>query len=110
MTTNLRNVATRVLFLFLALSPVGHAGKTKPTFEDLVSNLLGTWTLQTHASSDLGYYKGSAFVVMHVMENPTQAYSCKLSECSERVNKICQQDQCIDIDSNIVEWSDGKYK
>ena len=74
-----------------------------------MTNLLGTWTLQTHASSDLGYYKGSAYVVMHVMENPTQAvFGCHLDDCNERANQVChQQDQCVDIKSNIIEWSDG---
>lgn len=80
--------------------------KDVPTIDSLMSNLLGTWTLQTHATSDLGSYRGNAFVVMHVMANPTQSYSCKLDSCGERSNKICQRDQCVDIESTISEWSD----
>lgn len=72
-------------------------------------SLLGTWTFQTKSSSDLGYYKGSAFLVMHVMPDPLQAYQCQLQDCDERQNQICQQDTCVDISTTISEWSDGMY-
>lgn len=72
--------------------------------------LLGTWTLETHVSSDLGYYKANAFVVMHVMADPLAAtYSCSLPDCDELQNQICQRnlDACVDTASSISQWSDG---
>ncbi len=74
----------------------------------MLSSLLGTWTLQTHASSSFGLYKASAFLVMHVMQDPLQSYSCSLIDCEERQNKFCQRDldQCADIENTISQWSD----
>eukprot|EP00934_Nitzschia_sp_Nitz4_P003333 Nitzschia sp. Nitz4//scaffold237_size30108//20525//21908//NITZ4_007994-RA/size30108-augustus-gene-0.37-mRNA-1//1//CDS//3329543512//3323//frame0 len=71
-----------------------------------IPSILGTWTFQTKASSDLGYYKGSAFFVMHVMPDPLNVYQCRLSGCHEVNNQICQQDQCVNISNTISEWSD----
>lgn len=74
----------------------------------MLPSLLGTWTLQTKASADLGLYKGSAFLVMHVMQDPLQSYACALDDCDEHQNRICQRnlDQCVDVESSISQWSD----
>lgn len=73
------------------------------------SAIYGTWTLQTHTTSDFGYYKGSAFLVMHVMADPLQTYRCSLPKCNEYVNHICVEgNECANMASTIVEWSDGK--
>jgi hypothetical protein len=74
------------------------------------SAVLGTWTFQTQSKSDVGYYKGSAFVVMHLMTDPLSMLGCQLESCSELNNQICQQeDQCLDTQHKVVEWSDGAY-
>ena len=77
----------------------------------LLPSLLGTWTLQTHSQTDFGYYKGSAFVVLHIMHDPLQSYSCALPDCDERKNQFCQRNigQCVDMDDSISQWSDGTY-
>jgi len=74
--------------------------------------MLGTWTLQTHSQADLGYYKGNAFVVIHVMHDPLQSYSCSKPNCDERNNQFCQRnvDQCVDMSNTISQWSDGKLR
>ena len=74
----------------------------------MLLSLLGTWTFQTHASADLGLYKGSAFFVMHVMQDPLQSYSFALEDCDEHQNQICQRnlDQCVDAATAISQWID----
>lgn len=74
----------------------------------MLPSILGTWSLQTHATSDFGLYKASAFLVMHVMQDPLQSYSCSLNNCDERENQICQRnlDQCVEMENTISQWSD----
>lgn len=93
---------------------------------DAMHDLLGTWTLHTDASVDIGYYKAKSFLVMHVLQDPLRVYSCQLKGCDELNNQACQQSggggggegfsendddgndntECLDTETNIVEWSD----
>jgi hypothetical protein len=54
------------------------------------SAVLGTWTFQTHTKSDVGYYTGSTFVVMHLMTDPLSMLGCQRNDCSELDNQICE--------------------
>ena len=92
---------------------------------DAMHDLLGTWTLHTDASVDIGYYKAKSFLVMHVLQDPLRVYSCQLKGCDELNNQACQQSggggggfsendgddntECLDTETNIVEWSDGTF-
>lgn len=58
---------------------------------DAMHDLLGTWTLHTDASVDIGYYKAKSFLVMHVLQDPLRVYSCQLKGCDELNNQACQQ-------------------
>eukprot|EP00536_Pseudo-nitzschia_multiseries_P010568 jgi/Psemu1/67488/estExt_Genemark1.C_3270027 len=40
------------------------------------SGLYGTWTFTTQTMTDIGYYKGLAYVVVHLMPDPMQVKSC----------------------------------
>jgi hypothetical protein len=93
----------------------------------IASGLYGTWTFSTETMTDIGYYKGRAYVVMHLMADPMQIRSCQLKDCLEQSNHLCQrtrtssknasalpvleeEEVCVDTESSIVEWSDGKLK
>ena len=83
------------------------------------SGLYGTWTFTTQTMTDVGYYKGLAYVVMHVMPDPMQVKSCviegdgkKHQACIEANNQVCNHaggttQECVDIETSPVEWSDG---
>ena len=92
----------------------------------MIDSLMGTWTFQkTMVSSH--YYDVQAYVVIHLMPDPTQQLGCHLTKCNELKNQICQRDNgddddddgssdktratttCVHTTSNIVEWSDGTY-
>jgi hypothetical protein len=92
----------------------------------IASSLYGTWTFVTQTMTDVGYYKGRAYVVMHLMQDPMQIYSCQREDCPERYNKICQlqqqqqdsnivgdamsnKEECIDTETSVATWSDGMY-
>jgi hypothetical protein len=102
----------------------------------IASSLYGTWTFVTETMTDVGYYKGRAYVVMHLMPDPMQIYSCQREDCPERYNKICQlqqqqqqqqkdsnivrdenddgdamsdKEECIDTETSVATWSDGMY-
>ena len=84
------------------------------------SGLYGTWTFTTQTMTDVGYYKGLAYVVMHVMPDPMQIKSCvipgdgkKHHACIEADNQVCNHDgnsnqECVDIETSMVDWSDGE--
>ena len=87
------------------------------------SGLYGTWTFTTETMTDVGYYKGVAYVVMHLMPDPMQVKSCvikgdsktKKKACIEADNMACshagaiddENEQCVDIETSQIEWSDG---
>jgi hypothetical protein len=83
------------------------------------SGLYGTWTFTTETMSDAGYYKGIAYVVMHVMPNPMQVKSCVIKDrkkaCIEAENRACSHvgamdnanEQCVHTETHQIEWSDG---
>ena len=50
------------------------------------SGLYGTWTFTTQTMTDAGYYKGIAYVVMHLMPDPMQVQSCVLPEVDSNDN------------------------
>ena len=66
--------------------------------------------------TDVGYYKGLAYVVMHVMPDPMQVKSCVIERtCIEADNQVCNHaggttQECVDIETSPVEWSDGVFK
>ena len=80
------------------------------------SGLYGTWTFTTQTMTDVGYYKGLAYVVMHVMPDPMQVKSCVIEgTCIEADNQVCNHaggttQECVDIETSPVEWSDGVFK
>ena len=86
------------------------------------SGLYGTWTFTTQTMTDVGYYKGLAYVVMHVMPDPMQVKSCTIQgdgkmhkACIEADNRACshlgakddEQQVCVSTETSMVEWSDG---
>ncbi|KAG7370835.1 hypothetical protein IV203_019405 [Nitzschia inconspicua] len=84
----------------------------------IASGLYGTWTFSTQTMTDIGYYKGRAYVIMHLMPDPMQFRSCQLPDCPEESNHLCQRsmaslssqlqgkEECVDTEGSIVEWSD----
>eukprot|EP00535_Pseudo-nitzschia_heimii_P002350 CAMPEP_0197191912 /NCGR_PEP_ID=MMETSP1423-20130617/24237_1 /TAXON_ID=476441 /ORGANISM="Pseudo-nitzschia heimii, Strain UNC1101" /LENGTH=113 /DNA_ID=CAMNT_0042644697 /DNA_START=117 /DNA_END=454 /DNA_ORIENTATION=+ len=86
------------------------------------SGLHGTWTFTTQTMTDAGYYKGIAYVVMHLMPDPMQVQSCviegdpkeKTKGCVEADNRACshtdaadnEHEDCVDTETTDVEWSD----
>jgi len=86
------------------------------------SGLYGTWTFTTETMTDVGYYKGIAYVVMHIMPDPMQVKSCvikgtskdKNNSCIEANNKACshvgavdnEHEECVNTENSEVEWSD----
>ena len=76
----------------------------------IASGLYGTWTFSTTTMTDVGYYKGRAYMVMHLMPDPMQVRSCQLEGCSEASNQLCQhKKECVNTETTVVEWSDGAY-
>lgn len=88
--------------------------------QDAIEALLGTWTWTTETSSDMGYYRGMAYVAVHFMRDPLQIYGCRDPTCIEADNQICQPSSsssgtstsptgqsCVDTTSNRVQSSDG---
>lgn len=85
----------------------------------IASGLYGTWTFATQTMTDVGYYKGRAYVVMHLMPDPMQVRSCQHKDCSEETNHLCQRsapsqlgletEECVDTENAIAEWSDGEF-
>jgi hypothetical protein len=87
------------------------------------SGLYGTRTFTTQTMTDVGYYKGVAYVVMHLMPDPMQVKSCVIkgdksknnTTCIEADNKACshvgaidnENEECVDTETHTVEWSDG---
>jgi hypothetical protein len=75
----------------------------------IASGLYGTWTFATQTMADIGYYKGRAYVVMHLMPDPVQVPSCQLKDCSKQSNQLCQHNnRCVNTNETVVAWSDGK--
>jgi len=72
--------------------------------------------------TEVGYYKGISYVVMHLMPDPMQVKSCiirnngnnKTSGCLEADNKACshggavgnEREECVDTETKEIEWSD----
>ena len=73
---------------------------------DAMKGLLGTWSFRKKIVAS-HYYELEMFLVAHFMPDPLGAIGCSKSGCYEIDNKICQEDICIDTESNVVEWSDG---
>ena len=90
------------------------------------SGLYGTWTFTTQTMTDVGYYKGIAYVVMHLMPDPMHVNSCVINSnsnsnkgnttCIEADNRACshvgyddEKEECVDTETSEVEWSDGTY-
>jgi hypothetical protein len=89
----------------------------------IASGLYGTWTFATQTMTDIGYYKGRAYVILHLMPDPMQVRSCQLKDCLEQSNHLCQRttktatsvlapelegkEECIETETSVVEWSDG---
>lgn len=82
------------------------------------SGLYGTWTFTTETMTDIGYYKGIAYVVMHLMPDPMQVKSCSFSDkkhCREITNRACshggangnENQICVNTETTELEWSDG---
>jgi uncharacterized membrane protein len=97
------------------------------------SNIYGTWTFTTQTMTDIGYYKGISYFVIHIMPNPMQINSCIIinnnndndndnnNTCIEADNYAChynnnnnndegkgkEQEECINTETSKVEWSDG---
>jgi hypothetical protein len=76
---------------------------------DTIRSLLGTWTFRKEVIADMGYYRVMAYLVMHLMPDPLQLYGCQMQNCSELDNQVCQQGECLNTETNTVEWSDGTY-
>ena len=92
-----------------------------PKDEALLNSLLGhTVTIVNKASADVGYYELETYMVIHFMPDPLRSLGCFVQNCSELENKVCQNNNnngsggdgtaktCIDTETNIAEWSDGK--
>jgi hypothetical protein len=73
-----------------------------------LSALMGTWTFSKEMEASR-YYNVKAFLVIHFMPDPLQILGCHKKGCREIDNQICQQDTCIDTESNVVEWSEGEF-
>ena len=90
------------------------------------SGLYGTWTFTTQTMTDVGYYKGIAYIVMHLMPDPMHVNSCVINSnsnsnkgntaCIEADNRACshvgyddEKEECVDTETSEVEWSDGTY-
>ena len=75
------------------------------------SGIYGTWTFTTETMTDVGYYKGLAYVVMHLMPDPMQVKSCILKDCIEADNQACSHTgadhECLNTETTDAEWSDG---
>ncbi len=81
------------------------------------SGIYGTWTFTTETMTDVGYYKGLAYVVMHLMPDPMQVKSCTINAdnkqpaCIEADNQACSHtgvdQRCISTETEELEWSDG---
>mmetsp|Transcript_28823 Transcript_28823/g.33043 ORF Transcript_28823/g.33043 Transcript_28823/m.33043 type:complete len:523 (-) Transcript_28823:127-1695(-) len=93
------------------------------------SGVFGTWTFTTQTMTDAGYYKGLAYLLMHVMPNPMQVNSCQLGDndptkkhhkgCVEASNHACirsrnhntdeeekVEEECVDTETSQLDWSD----
>ena len=80
------------------------------------SNLYGTWTFTTQTMTDIGYYKGISYFVIHIMPNPMSGVnSCIINDnnnCTEADNYAChynneRKKECINTETSQVDWSDG---
>ena len=81
------------------------------------SNLYGTWTFTTQTMTDIGYYKGISYFVIHIMPNPMSGVnSCEMigdnNNCTEADNYAChynneRKKECINTETSQVDWSDG---
>ena len=84
--------------------------------------LFGTWTFMTQTMTDLGYYKGRSYFIMHLMPNPLRKTAgCHIndesSSCNEYNNQLCmfndgsstseRKRTCVDTQSTVVDWSDA---
>jgi len=60
--------------------------------------------------TDVGYFKGLAYVVMHLMPDPMQVKSCVLKDCIEADNQACSHTgadhECLNTEIMDAEWSD----
>eukprot|EP00531_Pseudo-nitzschia_arenysensis_P004263 CAMPEP_0116131052 /NCGR_PEP_ID=MMETSP0329-20121206/8803_1 /TAXON_ID=697910 /ORGANISM="Pseudo-nitzschia arenysensis, Strain B593" /LENGTH=495 /DNA_ID=CAMNT_0003625463 /DNA_START=279 /DNA_END=1766 /DNA_ORIENTATION=+ len=66
--------------------------------------------------TDVGYYKGLAYVVMHLMPDPMQVKSCTIDAenghpaCIEADNMACSHtipnQKCVNTETTELEWSD----
>mmetsp|Transcript_5732 Transcript_5732/g.13954 ORF Transcript_5732/g.13954 Transcript_5732/m.13954 type:complete len:547 (-) Transcript_5732:59-1699(-) len=94
--------------------------------------LYGTWTFTTQTMTDVGYYKGRSYFIMHLMPNPLRkTEGCHIhssqddfddrssggDSCSEYNNRLCmfnddstsseRKRACVDTQSTVVDWSDA---
>ena len=95
--------------------------------------LYGTWTFTTQTMTDLGYYKGRSYFIMHLMPNPLRKTAgCHIHDdirsssssstgdscCNEYNNQLCifnddsstseqRKRTCVDTQSTVVDWSDA---
>ena len=85
------------------------------------SNLYGTWTFTTQTMTDIGYYKGISYFVIHIMPTPMSGVnSCIINDtsgnnCTEANNYACQynnerKEECINTETSQVDWSDGTLR
>jgi hypothetical protein len=76
--------------------------------------LLGTWTVWTDLKASIGNYHINAYMVVHLVADPAQHWSCHKVGCSELHNNICQwhsssnhNDNAIDSAASTIVTQDG---
>jgi hypothetical protein len=50
------------------------------------SGMYGTWTFTTQTMTDVGYYKGIGYFIIHIMPNPMQVNSCSIIQNNNNNN------------------------
>ena len=63
--------------------------------------LYGTWTFTTQTMTDLGYYKGRSYFIMHLMPNPLRKTAgCHIDDDSRSCNNSGAGDSCCNEYNN----------
>jgi hypothetical protein len=79
-----------------------------------IASLMGTWTGQTKMKASIGHYEVLAYFNMHLMPNTMRGYGCEIdgNVCKEIDNRLCvssdkNEQECVNTESEVVNWSDG---
>ena len=76
-----------------------------PWKEPSASSIFGTWTAQLNLTSHIADAHVQAYFVVYFMPDPTAAYACRLHNCSEYKNEICQEGYSNQQDPSEPEYS-----